>query len=41
VFNSDGVTLDDLSLADITAGQPHTVLVPEEEGFVDFWVDLE
>ncbi len=41
VFNSDGLTLDDLTLEDIAADQPHEVLVPDEEGFVDFWADLE
>ncbi len=41
VFNSDGLTLDDLTLDQIAAGQPHAVLVPDEEGFVDFWADLE
>ncbi|HOX26361.1 MAG TPA: DUF512 domain-containing protein [Candidatus Krumholzibacteria bacterium] len=41
VFNSDGVTLDGLALADVAAGQPHEVHVPDEEGFVDFWADLE
>ncbi len=40
IFNSDGLTLDDLTLADIAADQPHTVLVPDEEGFVDFWSRL-
>jgi putative radical SAM enzyme (TIGR03279 family) len=40
VFNSDGLTLDDLTLAAIAAGQPHEVLVPPEEGFVDFWQRL-
>ncbi len=41
VFNSDGLTLDDLTLEQIAADQPHAVLVPDEEGFVDFWADLE
>jgi len=41
IFNADGLTLDDLTLADIAADQPHAVLVPDEEGFVDFWSDLE
>ena len=41
VFNSDGLTLDDMTLDQIAAGQPHEVVVPDEEGFVDFWADLE
>jgi NifB/MoaA-like Fe-S oxidoreductase len=41
VFNSDGVTLDEYTREAIAAGQPHEVLVPDEEGLVDFWVDLE
>ncbi|MBD3221576.1 DUF512 domain-containing protein [bacterium] len=41
VFNADGLTLDDLTLDDIRRGQPHEVHVPDEEGFVDFWSELE
>lgn len=41
VFNADGVTLDELTLDDIRRDQPHEVHVPDEEGFVDFWCDLE
>jgi putative radical SAM enzyme (TIGR03279 family) len=41
VFNSDGVTLDGMTLDAIAADQPHTVLVPDEEGFVDWWADLD
>jgi len=41
IFNSDGLTLDDLTLDQIAAGQPHVVVVPDEEGFVDFWSELE
>ena len=41
IFNSDSLTLDDLTLADIAADQPHELVVPDEEGFVDFWADLE
>ncbi len=40
VLNSDGLTLDGMTLEDIAAGQPHRVLVAEEEGFVAFWADL-
>lgn len=40
VFNADGLTLDDLTLAAIAADQPHEVVVPDEEGFVDFWSRL-
>jgi hypothetical protein len=40
VFNSDGLTLDGLDLAAISADQPHEVLVPTEDGFVDFWLGI-
>jgi len=40
VFNVDDLTLDDLGTAEITADQPHRVVVPPEEGFVDFWAGL-
>ncbi len=35
VFNADGLTL-----YQIAAGAPHEVLVGEEEGLVDFWLEL-
>jgi putative radical SAM enzyme (TIGR03279 family) len=41
VFNADGKTLDDWTLEDIVRDQPHEVHVPDEEGFVDFWAELE
>ena len=40
VFNSDDLTLDGMTLAEIAAGQPHEVVVGEEDGFVDFWTRL-
>ena len=40
VFNADEVTLDDMTLAEIAADQPHEVLVGQEDGFVDFWRKL-
>jgi hypothetical protein len=40
VLNSDGLTLDGMTLDEVAAGQPHTVLVGEEDGFVDFWTRL-
>jgi putative radical SAM enzyme (TIGR03279 family) len=40
VFNSDGLTLDDMTLAEIACGSPHEVLTPPEEGFIDFWAQL-
>ncbi|MFO7654227.1 MAG: DUF512 domain-containing protein [Candidatus Krumholzibacteriia bacterium] len=40
VFNSDGLTLDDLTVEQIAAGTPHRVVVPPDEGFVDFWAEL-
>ncbi len=41
IFNSDGFTLDDLTLADIAKGQPHRVLVGEEDEFIAFWSGLD
>jgi len=40
IFNSDQLTLDDLTLDAIAAGQPHEVVVPPEDGLVDFWVGM-
>jgi NifB/MoaA-like Fe-S oxidoreductase len=40
VFNSEGLTLDGMTLEDIALDQPHEVVVAEEEGFVDFWAEL-
>jgi len=41
MFNSDGLTLDDMERADIAAGQPHRLLSPDEdEGLVDFWCGI-
>ncbi len=40
MFNSDGLTLDDLTLADIGADQPHRLHVPDEEGLIDFWARM-
>jgi len=40
MFNSDDLTLDDMSLADIAADQPHRLHVPDEEGLIDFWADM-
>ncbi len=37
MFNSDGVTLDDLDLEAVSADQPHRVHVGEEDTFIDFW----
>jgi NifB/MoaA-like Fe-S oxidoreductase len=41
VFNADGLTLDDMTLDELRAGSPHEVVVPPEEGFVDFWRELD
>jgi len=41
VFNADDLTLDGLTLDEITAGSPHRVEVGEEDGFIDFWVRLD
>jgi len=41
ILNSDGLTLDDLTLPEIAADQPHEVVVPSEEGFIDFWARLD
>jgi len=40
MFNSDGVTLDDLTLEDIASGQSRRLHVPDEEGLVDFWAAI-
>jgi len=40
VFNSDGLTLDGLTLEEMAAGQPHRLHVGAEEGFIDFWSRL-
>jgi NifB/MoaA-like Fe-S oxidoreductase len=41
VFNSHGLTLDDMDLSSVISGSPHSVLVAPEEGFVDFWIGLD
>lgn len=41
VLNSDGLTLDGLTLEEIGADQPHRLVVGEEDGFVAFWRDLD
>ncbi|MCP4290771.1 MAG: DUF512 domain-containing protein [bacterium] len=40
VFNNDGLTLDGMTLEEMSANQPHRLHVGEEEGFIDFWVQL-
>ncbi len=40
VINSDDVTLDGLTLADIGQGQPHRVHLGSEDGFIAFWQEL-
>ena len=40
MFNSDGVTLDDMTLDDIGRDLPWRLHVPDEEGFVDFWAGM-
>jgi len=40
MFNSDDLTLDDMTLADIGTDQPHRLHVPDEEGLIDFWVRM-
>jgi putative radical SAM enzyme (TIGR03279 family) len=40
MFNSDDLTLDDMILADIGADQPHRLHVPDEEGLIDFWLNM-
>ncbi len=40
VFNSDGLTLDGLTIEDLAANQLHRLHVGEEEGFIDFWAEL-
>lgn len=40
VWNADELTLDGMTLEKLAAGQPHEVVVAEEDAFVDFWADL-
>jgi hypothetical protein len=40
VINSDGLSLDGLTLADIGRDQPHRLILGEEDGFIDFWQQL-
>jgi len=40
VINSDGLTLDGMTLAEIAAGQPHRLHLGEEDGFIAFWQQL-
>jgi putative radical SAM enzyme (TIGR03279 family) len=40
LFNANGLTLDDLQLDDLVAATRHELVVPPEEGFVDFWREL-
>ncbi len=40
VINSDGLTLDGMTIEDIAQDQPHEVVVGEEDGFIDFWREL-
>ena len=40
VWNADELTLDGMTLEQLAAGQPHEVLVAEEDALVDFWADL-
>jgi len=41
MFNNDGLTVDGLDLDTLRTGLPHRVLVPPEEGLVDFWGGLD
>ena len=41
LFNSDGLTLDDQDLATISNGLPHAVHAAPEQGFVDFWQEID
>jgi len=41
VFNADELTLDGMTLDEVCAGSPHEILVGEEDGFVDFWAQLD
>jgi NifB/MoaA-like Fe-S oxidoreductase len=40
VVNADGLTLDGMTLDDLAAGQPHRVVLGDEDGFIDFWRQL-
>jgi putative radical SAM enzyme (TIGR03279 family) len=41
MFNADGLTLDNLGLADLARGLPHRVFLPPEQGLVDFWAAID
>jgi NifB/MoaA-like Fe-S oxidoreductase len=41
MFNAEGLTLDDMRLGDITRGHAHRVLLPPEQGLVDFWAAID
>jgi NifB/MoaA-like Fe-S oxidoreductase len=40
VINSDGLSLDGLTLEDIGRDQPHRLVLGEEDAFIDFWQQL-
>jgi len=40
VINADGLSLDGMTLEQIAADQPHSLILGEEDGFIDFWHDL-
>jgi putative radical SAM enzyme (TIGR03279 family) len=40
MFNSDDLTLDNMTIADIGQDLPYTLHAPPEEGFVDFWANI-
>lgn len=40
LFNHDGLTLDGATLAEITAGVPHEVLIADEDDFIAWWAAL-
>jgi putative radical SAM enzyme (TIGR03279 family) len=40
MFNSDNLTLDSMTLEDISQGFTHNILVPDEEGLIDYWANL-
>ncbi|MFT5232357.1 MAG: hypothetical protein ACI9UQ_000377, partial [Candidatus Krumholzibacteriia bacterium] len=40
VINADGLSLDGMTLEQIGADQPHSLILGEEDGFIDFWHEL-
>lgn len=40
MFNSDNLTLDNMTIDDIRQGFAHNIQVPDEEGLIDYWAKI-